>query len=149
MSVERWKESFLKTKFLFLISQRAEVVLGGLFCCSYQPLVDPGSCLSALFSQNRTLKPTTGSSPVNNTTMNNNFFLGENESHSEKDEQCCEELYSQVGGHVNMKTLNERYVCKPLNIRELSFYQNLPAELSVFVPTYHGTVSLDSNSQPR
>merc|ERR1711973_195360 len=100
-------------------------------------------------SQNRTLKPTTGSSPVNNTTMNNNFFLGENESHSEKDEQCCEELYSQVGGHVNMKTLNERYVCKPLNIRELSFYQNLPAELSVFVPTYHGTVSLDSNSQPR
>ena len=75
--------------------------------------------------------------------------MKENESNSEKNEQSFEQLYSQVGGHVSMKILNERYVCKPLNIRELSFYQNLPAELSLLVPTYHGTVSLDSDSQPR
>jgi len=48
-----------------------------------------------------------------------------------------------------MKILNERFVCKPLNLREVSFYQNLPADLSDFVPTYHGTVSLDSDSQLR
>merc|ERR550517_2269135 len=81
--------------------------------------------------------------------MNKNFLMKENESNSEKNEQSFEQLYSQVGGHVSMKILNERYVCKPLNIRELSFYQNLPAELSLLVPTYHGTVSLDSDSQPR
>ena len=50
-------------------------------------------------------------------------------------------LYSQVGGHVNMKILNERFVCKPLNLREVRFYQKLPHQLCDFVPKYHGTVS--------
>ena len=35
-------------------------------------------------------------------------------------------FYSQVGGHVNMKILDEKFVCKPLNRREVRFYQNLP-----------------------
>merc|ERR1719422_800961 len=49
-------------------------------------------------------------------------------------------LYSQVGGHVNMKILNETLVCKPLNKREVKFYQHLPRQLYDFVPRYHGTV---------
>jgi len=43
-----------------------------------------------------------------------------------------------------MKILNERYVCKPLNTREVSFYQKLPEELIGLVPAYHGTVSLNT-----
>ena len=43
-----------------------------------------------------------------------------------------------------MKILNERYVCKPLNTREVSFYQKLPKELIGLVPAYHGTVSLNT-----
>ena len=50
-------------------------------------------------------------------------------------------LRSQVGGHVNMKILNEAYVCKPLNSREVRFYQKLPSQLQDFVPNYHGTFS--------
>lgn len=50
-------------------------------------------------------------------------------------------LRSQVGGHVNMKILNETYVCKPLNCREVRFYEKLPSQLQDFVPKYHGTFS--------
>ena len=49
-------------------------------------------------------------------------------------------FYSQVGGHVNMKILDEKFVCKPLNRREVRFYQNLPKQLCDLVPKYHGTV---------
>ena len=74
----------------------------------------------------------------------NNFFLDENEFQTEQEKQSFKKLYSQVGGHVSMKILNERYVCKPLNQRELSFYQKLPEELIGLVPAYHGTVSLNT-----
>ena len=76
--------------------------------------------------------------------MNNNFFLEENEFQTEQEKQSFQKLYSQVGGHVSMKILNERYVCKPLNIREANFYQKLPEELVGLVPAYHGTVSLNA-----
>ena len=76
--------------------------------------------------------------------MNNNFFLEENEFQTEQEKQSFQKLYSQVGGHVSMKILNERYVCKPLNIREVNFYQKLPEELVGLVPAYHGTVSLNT-----
>ena len=49
-------------------------------------------------------------------------------------------LYSQVGGHVNMKILDEKFVLKPLNRREVKFYQSLPHQLGDLVPKYHGTV---------
>ena len=55
-------------------------------------------------------------------------------------------FYSQVGGHVNMKKLGEKFVCKPLNRREAKFYQNLPKQLYDLVPKYHGTV-LGSHAQ--
>ena len=47
-----------------------------------------------------------------------------------------------------MKILNERYVCKPLNMREVSFYQKLPEELIGLVPAFHGTVSLNNTDSP-
>ena len=56
-------------------------------------------------------------------------------------------LYSQVGGHVNMKILNEKYVLKPLNKREANFYENLPTELTDIVPVYYGTVGNQQENQ--
>jgi len=53
-------------------------------------------------------------------------------------------LKAQVGGHVYMKILNEQYVCKPLNKRELEFYQNIPKNLMKHVPAYKGTLLLDN-----
>jgi len=34
--------------------------------------------------------------------------------------------------------LNERTICKPLNSRELDFYQNIPQDIQMFVPQYKG-----------
>ena len=49
-------------------------------------------------------------------------------------------LKAQVGGHVYMKILNDQYVCKPLNERELQFYQNIPQNLADHVPAFQGTL---------
>lgn len=46
----------------------------------------------------------------------------------------------QVGGHTRLLLLDERTICKPLNRRELEFYQNIPAEIKVFVPKYKGNI---------
>jgi len=53
-------------------------------------------------------------------------------------------LKAQVGGHVYMKSLNDEYVCKPLNERELQFYQNIPQSLVDHVPAFQGTLLLGS-----
>jgi len=53
-------------------------------------------------------------------------------------------LKAQVGGHVYMKILNDQFVCKPLNKRELDFYQNIPKNLLKHVPAYKGTLLLDN-----
>jgi hypothetical protein len=34
--------------------------------------------------------------------------------------------------------LNDRTICKPLNPRELDFYQNIPQDIQMFVPQYKG-----------
>ena len=52
-------------------------------------------------------------------------------------------LPAQVGGHYAMKILDEQYVCKPWNRRELQFYQRLPKQLRNLVPTFYGCLSLD------
>ena len=49
-------------------------------------------------------------------------------------------LKAQVGGHVYMKILNDKFVCKPLNERELQFYQNIPKILVEHIPRYQGTI---------
>jgi len=51
-------------------------------------------------------------------------------------------LRAQVGGHVGMKIYDDRYVCKPLNRRELKFYEYLPKQLSSLVPGFVGTLSI-------
>uniref|UniRef100_A0A224XFD9 Kinase n=1 Tax=Panstrongylus lignarius TaxID=156445 RepID=A0A224XFD9_9HEMI len=63
-------------------------------------------------------------------------------------------LNNQVGGHTRLLLLDESTICKPLNRRELEFYQNIPAEIKVFVPKYKGImqgsgdVKLDKRYSP-
>lgn len=47
-------------------------------------------------------------------------------------------LHNQVGGHTRLLVLNDSTVIKPLNIRELHFYQNIPEDIKSFVPRYKG-----------
>ncbi|GBP33740.1 Inositol hexakisphosphate kinase 1 [Eumeta japonica] len=47
-------------------------------------------------------------------------------------------LHNQVGGHTRLLVLNDSTVIKPLNIRELHFYQNIPDDIQNFVPRYKG-----------
>lgn len=47
-------------------------------------------------------------------------------------------LKNQVGGHTRLLLLNDKTVVKPLNIRELEFYQNIPNNIQQFVPKYKG-----------
>lgn len=47
----------------------------------------------------------------------------------------------QVGGHTRLLVLNDSTVIKPLNTRELNFYQNIPEDIENFVPRYKGELS--------
>ncbi|XP_045498418.1 inositol hexakisphosphate kinase 1 isoform X1 [Colias croceus] len=49
-------------------------------------------------------------------------------------------LHNQVGGHTRLLVLNDSTVIKPLNIRELHFYQNIPEDIQSFVPRYKGVM---------
>ncbi|KAL1491886.1 hypothetical protein ABEB36_012412 [Hypothenemus hampei] len=50
-------------------------------------------------------------------------------------------LSNQVGGHTRLMVLNPSTICKPLNLRELEFYQNIQEqEIKIFVPTYKGVM---------
>ena len=46
-----------------------------------------------------------------------------------------------------MKLLNDNHVCKPLNDREVKFYQNTPKNLLQHVPKYLGTVQIQQQQQ--
>jgi len=51
-------------------------------------------------------------------------------------------LSNQVGGHTRLMVLNPSTICKPLNFRELDFYQNIQdQEIKMFVPKYKGKLS--------
>lgn len=56
----------------------------------------------------------------------------------EEDEVSLFPLQNQVGGHTRLLLLNQSTICKPLNPRELDFYQNLPRDIQIFVPEYKG-----------
>nr|CAD7404020.1 unnamed protein product [Timema cristinae] len=45
-----------------------------------------------------------------------------------------------VGGHTRMLLLNQSTICKPLNVRELDFYQNIPRDIQNFVPMFKGVM---------
>lgn len=57
-----------------------------------------------------------------------------------EDEVALQPLSNQVGGHTRLLLLNQSTVIKPLNLRELGFYQNIPSEIQKFVPKYKGVM---------
>uniref|UniRef100_A0A1B6KMH1 Kinase n=1 Tax=Graphocephala atropunctata TaxID=36148 RepID=A0A1B6KMH1_9HEMI len=56
------------------------------------------------------------------------------------DEVSLLPLNNQVGGHTRMLLLDQGTICKPLNPRELEFYQNIPSDIQNFVPKYKGVM---------
>jgi hypothetical protein len=72
--------------------------------------------------------------------MKSNSDFVQNHLKLNPDELSLKPLKAQVGGHVYMKILNDHYVCKPLNERELQFYQNIPTKLADHVPAFQGTL---------
>lgn len=72
------------------------------------------------------------------------FLCQHPESYDEKEISLIP-LGNQVGGHTRLLMLNDRTICKPLNPRELDFYQNIPQEIQTFVPQYKGVMQA-SNS---
>ncbi|XP_055314170.1 uncharacterized protein LOC129575181 [Sitodiplosis mosellana] len=62
------------------------------------------------------------------------------------DEVALHPLSNQVGGHTRLLLLNQSTVIKPLNIRELDFYQNIPSDIQQFVPKYKGVMQATSMS---
>lgn len=72
-------------------------------------------------------------------SQNNSSESDDDEEHSKKDEINLYPLSNQVGGHTRLLLLNDKTVIKPLNIRELEFYQNIPGnDIQHFVPKYKG-----------
>jgi inositol-hexakisphosphate 5-kinase len=69
----------------------------------------------------------------------NNSSESDDDEDSKKDEINLYPLSNQVGGHTRLLLLNEKTVIKPLNVRELEFYQNIPGnDIQHFVPSYKG-----------
>lgn len=63
----------------------------------------------------------------------------DDDEQSKKEEINLYPLSNQVGGHTRLLLLNDKTVIKPLNIRELEFYQNIPGnDIQHFVPKYKG-----------
>uniref|UniRef100_A0A1B6FW76 Kinase n=1 Tax=Cuerna arida TaxID=1464854 RepID=A0A1B6FW76_9HEMI len=56
------------------------------------------------------------------------------------DEVSLLPLNNQVGGHTRLLLLDQGTICKPLNPRELEFYQNIPLDIQNFVPKYKGVM---------
>ncbi|XP_074026593.1 inositol hexakisphosphate kinase isoform X2 [Leptinotarsa decemlineata] len=57
------------------------------------------------------------------------------------------EAYSKVGGHTRLMVLNSGTIVKPLNYRELEFYQNIQEqEIKNFVPKYKGVMQATLSS---
>lgn len=53
-------------------------------------------------------------------------------------------LIAKAGGHVQLRTLYNKFVCKSFNEREHDFYQNIPPELRLVVPRYGGTLNSEN-----
>ncbi|XP_053690169.1 uncharacterized protein LOC128738799 [Sabethes cyaneus] len=64
----------------------------------------------------------------------------QHDTESDEDEISLYPLNNQVGGHTRLLLLNQSTVIKPLNLRELEFYQNIPSDIQQFVPKYRGVM---------
>lgn len=89
-------------------------------------------------SINEFLKPHSILSQNNNSSESDD----DDDEHSRKDEINLYPLSNQVGGHTRLLLLNDKTVIKPLNVRELEFYQNIPGnDIQHFVPNYKGEIT--------
>ncbi|XP_075237581.1 inositol hexakisphosphate kinase [Lycorma delicatula] len=61
------------------------------------------------------------------------------------DEVSLFPLNNQVGGHTRLLLLDKTTICKPLNPRELHFYQNIPHDIEMFIPKYKGVMQASSS----
>ncbi|XP_026298608.1 inositol hexakisphosphate kinase 3 isoform X2 [Apis mellifera] len=73
---------------------------------------------------------------------NNSSFLQEND-----EEVALLPLKNQVGGHTRLLLLNQNTICKPLNYKELDFYQNIPQDIQVFVPKFKGVLQASNSGE--
>lgn len=77
--------------------------------------------------------------------MNSRLHVPQNHFGIHHEASNLRPLHAQVGGHVGMKIFDDRYVCKPLNRRELQFYQCIPKQLSQLVPGFVGTLTIGND----
>jgi hypothetical protein len=99
-------------------------------------------------------KSISSSNPFNEFLKPHSILSQNNSSESDDDDdlshhddlylQMVEPLANQVGGHTRLLLLNEKTVIKPLNFRELEFYQNIPIDIQRFVPKYKGKLTVCS-----
>ncbi|CRK98971.1 CLUMA_CG012193, isoform A [Clunio marinus] len=88
------------------------------------------------------------SSPINEflkphsiLSQTNSSESDDDDENSKKDEINLYPLSNQVGGHTRLLLLNDKTVIKPLNFRELEFYQNIPDnDIQDYVPKYKGVM---------
>lgn len=111
------------------------------------PLDSPKSPTSAdQHIHNRTRKSLSSTNHLNEFLKPHSILTNNNSSESDDDDAKHDEinlypLANQVGGHTRLLLLNDKTVIKPLNIRELEFYQNIPGnDIQHFVPKYKGIV---------
>ncbi|XP_003707612.2 inositol hexakisphosphate kinase isoform X2 [Megachile rotundata] len=75
-------------------------------------------------------------------TNSSSSFLQEND-----EEVALLPLKNQVGGHTRLLLLNQNTICKPLNCRELDFYQNIPQDIQIFVPKFKGVLQASNSGE--
>ncbi|XP_053997373.1 inositol hexakisphosphate kinase 1 isoform X1 [Hylaeus anthracinus] len=75
-------------------------------------------------------------------TNNSSSFLQQND-----EEVALLPFKNQVGGHTRLLLLNQNTICKPLNCRELDFYQNIPQDIQIFVPKFKGVMQASNSGE--
>lgn len=76
----------------------------------------------------------------NSNSIHHHHQHQQHDTESDEDEIALYPLNNQVGGHTRLLLLNQSTVIKPLNLRELEFYQNIPSDIQQFVPKYRGVM---------
>lgn len=115
--------------------QTTSVESNRISCSSLVPHSTPRRSISSSSNPlNEFLKPHSILSQNNSSESDD-----DDDEHTKKDEINLYPLSNQVGGHTRLLLLNDKTVIKPLNIRELEFYQNIPGnDIQDFVPKYKG-----------
>ncbi|KAG5676042.1 hypothetical protein PVAND_005897 [Polypedilum vanderplanki] len=81
-------------------------------------------------------------------SQNNSSESDDDDNSNHHDEINLYPLSNQVGGHTRLLLLNDKTVIKPLNFRELEFYQNIPGnDIQHFVPKYKGVMQCSTTGE--